>query len=98
MPAAALFRSALSSKPGNVPVVLLDELGGLPILPTFNGWLLGYPIVYLVDEASVSHTAKFLGSEPLHLYHMVASCQGLQVAPCITLALWILLVSRASLQ
>ena len=28
--------------------LLLDHIPGLPLLPTLNGWLLGYPAVYLV--------------------------------------------------
>jgi Domain of unknown function (DUF4504) len=29
--------------------LLLDQVSGLPLLPTLNGWLLGYPAVYLVS-------------------------------------------------
>jgi Domain of unknown function (DUF4504) len=29
--------------------LLLDQIAGLPLLPTLNGWLLGYPAVYLVS-------------------------------------------------
>lgn len=29
--------------------LLLDQIPCLPLLPTLNGWLLGYPAVYLVS-------------------------------------------------
>ena len=35
--------------------LLLDQIPGLPLLPTLNGWLLGYPAVYLVSACSQPH-------------------------------------------
>ena len=36
--------------------LLLDQIPGLPLLPTLNGWLLGYPAVYLVSVTFQRHT------------------------------------------
>lgn len=30
--------------------LVLDSTAGLPLLPTLNGWLLGYPVAYLVRD------------------------------------------------
>lgn len=49
----AFERAAAAASPSSLPVVpdlLLLPASGLPALPTLNGWLLGYPVVYTVDD------------------------------------------------
>lgn len=38
-----------------------------PLLPTLNGLLLGYPVVYMVDASIVDHAAAYLSNQPLRL-------------------------------
>lgn len=82
-PAVSLFRQTWSGMQTkdlhSCPMLDLDALGGLPVLPTFNGWLLGYPVVYWVDEGSVNDTAAALGSQALRLHHVHAQCSPLKV-------------------
>lgn len=40
-----------------VAVVDLEQLVGLPVMPTLNGWLLGYPIIYVVKDVDESQLA-----------------------------------------
>lgn len=49
------------------------------IMPTLNGWLLGYPVVYLVDEATVQATADHLSSEGVQRHIVLISSPGLKV-------------------
>ena len=49
------------------------------IMPTLNGWLLGYPVVYLVDEASVQATADYLSSQGVQRCIVTASSPALKV-------------------
>ena len=57
----------------------LASVKGDYIMPTLNGWLLGYPVVYLVDEATVEATADHLSSESLERHIVMAVCPALQV-------------------
>ena len=49
------------------------------IIPTLNGWLLGYPVVYLVTSGTVEGTADYLSSQDLQRHILKASCPGLKV-------------------
>ena len=51
------------------------------IMPTLNGWLLGYPVVYLVDEADVQATADHLSSEGVQRHIVMAFSPALKVWP-----------------
>lgn len=35
----------------------LEQLAGLPVMPTLNGWLLGYPIIYVVKDVDEAQLA-----------------------------------------
>lgn len=48
-------------------ILRLGDVAGLPLLPTLNGWLLGYPVAYLVCHSaavccSVAHCTSDLAS------------------------------------
>ncbi|XP_021774922.1 uncharacterized protein LOC110738798 [Chenopodium quinoa] len=49
-------------------------------IPTLNGWLLGYPVVYLFDKDHISDAIYNLSTKPLRLYkvlvHRNASCSN----------------------
>eukprot|EP00955_Chlamydomonas_euryale_P113239 366203-Chlamydomonas_euryale.AAC.15 len=56
-----------------VACVNLERLRGLPLMPTLNGWLLGYPALYLVrsvDEAQAA--ARALSCHELTLFRATA--------------------------
>ena len=61
------------------------DLPGLPLKPTLQGWLLGYPVVYLCTEDTVPQISRFLSAEQLVLFTMVAGCPLLQVRHCRSL-------------
>ena len=53
-------RAANCSEGTGWPVLVLDDVQGVPCMPTLNGWLLGYPVVYWVrdyDEAGAASRA-----------------------------------------
>ncbi len=45
----------------------LGAIPGAPLMPSLNGWLLGYPVIYLVDAANVGAAARCLSDAPLLL-------------------------------
>lgn len=45
-------------------------------LPTLNGWLLGYPIVYLFDKEHISEATYNLSAKPLHIFRLSVSWKG----------------------
>jgi hypothetical protein len=58
--AVALRRQQPSAPPSSWRVLDLDRLPGLPCMPTLNGWLLEYGVVYLVrsrEEAAAASRA-----------------------------------------
>ena len=56
------------------------EVAGLPLQPTLQGCLLGYPAVYVVTAEDVNSTACFLSSESLQLCSLGADCAVLEVS------------------
>ncbi|XP_023520598.1 uncharacterized protein LOC111784014 isoform X1 [Cucurbita pepo subsp. pepo] len=42
-------------------------------LPTLNGWLLGYPIVYLFHKEHISEATYNLSAKPLHIFRLSVS-------------------------
>ena len=48
-------------------------------MPSLNGWLLGYPVAYLVDAANVGAAASWLSSADLALHSVIFACPLLQV-------------------
>lgn len=63
--ARGLPASQLSSKATRI--LRLGDVAGLPLLPTLNGWLLGYPVAYLVCRSaavrwSVAHCTSDVAS------------------------------------
>ena len=69
--------------PDSVPVVDLSLASPRPLLPTLNGLLLGYPVVWLVpDPASVERAAAWLSAVPLRLYRITAKYLGTEVRHC----------------
>jgi len=51
-------RGATCSEGTSWPVLVLDNVQGLPCMPTLNGWLLGYPVVYWVRDYDQSVAAS----------------------------------------
>ncbi|KAA0053809.1 UPF0739 protein C1orf74-like protein isoform X2 [Cucumis melo var. makuwa] len=45
-------------------------------LPTLNGWLLGYPIVYLFDKDHISEATYNLSAKPLHIFRLSVNRRG----------------------
>jgi len=43
------------------------------LLPTLNGWLLGYPVVYVFTESRASWAGQCVGSDTLHLYRILVN-------------------------
>ncbi|KAK9832616.1 hypothetical protein WJX81_003926 [Elliptochloris bilobata] len=81
LPVAAAVQAA-----SNAGVILkLDAVAGAPCMPSLNGWLLGYPVVYLVDEGNVDAAAKCLSDTPLLLVKALApdSPGGCGVEPAV---------------
>jgi Domain of unknown function (DUF4504) len=62
-----------------VPVLALGSVAGAPLLPTLNGWLLGYPVVYLLDADGVGAASDALSSSPLVQCSLRVSSPVLQV-------------------
>ena len=57
-----------------VPIIDLRLANPRPLLPTLNGLLLGYPVVWLLpDAASADRAASWLSSIPLLLYRITAN-------------------------
>ncbi len=48
-------------------------------MPSLSGWLLGYPVAYLVDAANVGAAASWLSSADLALHSVIIACPLLQV-------------------
>ena len=48
-------------------------------MPSLSGWMLGYPVAYLVDAANVSAAASWLSCADLALHRVTAVCSPLQV-------------------
>lgn len=48
-------------------------------MPSLNGWLLGYPVAYLVDAPKVSAAANWLSSADLALHRVIGTCPQFQV-------------------
>lgn len=59
----------------------LALLQGAFIMPTLNGWLLGYPVVYLVIKENVDSTADFLSTVHLERHITRACCPAFKVWP-----------------
>ena len=63
-------------------VLKLGAVSGAPLMPSLNGWLLGYPVVYLVDDGNVDAAAEALSHAPLLLVRALAvNAPG--VRPCM---------------
>lgn len=64
---------AAFTKPRVLDLENTSEFPGLPLLPTLNGILLGYPIVYVVTSArEAQRAATCLSSDDLTLFRAVA--------------------------
>lgn len=46
-------------------------------LPTLNGWLLGYPAIYLVQKESICRAVRVLSFSSLHLYQLMIQSEVL---------------------
>lgn len=73
-----LLRLLHSANPAQ-DVCNLAMSDGYYIMPTLNGWLLGYPVVYLVDEATVQATADHLSSQGVVRHIAMAANSTLKV-------------------
>ena len=77
---AMVVKTIASHAVGESPHTVLQlDMPGAPIMPTISGWLLGYPVVYLVDAGNVDAAARLLSSIRLALHTVVASCAALKV-------------------
>jgi hypothetical protein len=77
---AAVAETIAGHAAGRSPhTMLLLDMPGMPIMPTISGWLLGYPVIYLVDADNVDAAARLLSSIRLALHTVVASCPALKV-------------------
>ena len=79
---AATVAKAISSHAslfGHHEMVHLAHLHSALIMPALNGWLLGYPCVYLVSKGNVSAAAEWLSTETLVQHSVNASCAQLKV-------------------
>ncbi|KAK9814822.1 hypothetical protein WJX72_012047 [[Myrmecia] bisecta] len=77
------LQDAAASQPSGAPCcphINLSRLPGIPIMPTLSGWLLGYPVVYLVDSDNVDLAARLLSSSALRLYKLQMTCKPLRDA------------------
>ena len=81
----AAMQQAMAAQAGHSdPAVLdLDSIQGLPLMPTMNGWLLGYPVIYLLADAEEAALAsRALSSSALLLHRVMLACrEPLIVAP-----------------
>lgn len=58
-----------------LPHVKLDSCPDLPAMPTLNGLLLGYPVVYYVrDHQEAAVASRMLSASQLKLCRVVATC------------------------
>lgn len=56
-----------------IPVINLESLHNLPLMPTLNGILLGYPAIYHVTSAEESQkSARDLSTEALTLFRVLS--------------------------
>ena len=63
-----------------IPVIDLGLANPRPLLPTLNGLLLGYPVVWLLpDAAAADRAASWLSSVPLLLYRITAKFHAVKV-------------------
>ncbi|KAL4193650.1 hypothetical protein AMTRI_Chr06g177790 [Amborella trichopoda] len=46
------------------------------VIPTLNGWLLGYPVVYLFSKEHTSHAVCNLSTRPLHIFKILVGRKG----------------------
>ena len=69
------YRAPLHEREGAAPVLHIDleRLPGLPLMPTLNGLLLGYPVVYAVATAEESQkAARCLSSGSITVFRACA--------------------------
>lgn len=71
---------------GWLPHVKLDDCPGLPAMPTLNGLLLGYPVVYYVrDQEDAAVASRVLSRGELTLHRVLATC-GAQLGAALSRA------------
>ena len=68
-----------ASRFGHHEILNLARVHSALIMPALNGWLLGFPCVYLVNEGNVSAAAEWLSTETLVIHSVTASCPQLKV-------------------
>jgi hypothetical protein len=58
-----------------LPIIKLDSYPGLPAMPTLNGFLLGYPVVYYVrDLGEAGAASRLLSASVLQLHRVYVRC------------------------
>jgi hypothetical protein len=73
----ALDAARRAAVDGAIPIIDLAAVEGAPCMPTANGWLLGYPAAYLVeDEVGAAAAARALSSATLVLHTAAAELRG----------------------
>lgn len=68
---------ALQQQSWQLPIIHLRDVAGLPTMPTLNGFLLGYPVVYVVSDLQEAGVAsRMLSAAQLKLHRLIATCAG----------------------
>lgn len=76
--AAGVAASAVAGYSGSIASINLSLQQGLPTMPTLNGLLLGYPVVYCVwDQADAAAGSRMLSAAELKLHRIVGRCDVL---------------------
>ena len=76
--AAAAAGESAAGAATDWPVVDLGEVPALPCMPTLNGWLLGYPVVYIVaGREAAAAAARALSGAALRRVAVRAACPAL---------------------
>ncbi|KAG4961434.1 hypothetical protein JHK87_038067 [Glycine soja] len=56
-----------------LPLLLLSNCMDITV-PTLNGWLLGYPVVYLFGKEHISDAIYNLATKYLHIFYAIYPC------------------------
>lgn len=75
---------ARAGAPGQWPIIDMGQIRGLPCMPTLNGWLLGYPVVYYVEgQEDATRASRMLSAARLRRLSVRLPCAA---APLVAAA------------
>ena len=69
---APVLEALRAAAAGRAPLLRLGAVAGAPLMPSLNGFLLGYPLVYLAHAGNVDAAARCLSDAPLLLVRALA--------------------------